>query len=458
MGSGASKKKGAKDAVHVASTVSTQADEAWDEAEEEQTREQARAQASAVQASPPATPMPEKPKAQAEVKRPQRKKGSKGQASDEDMPSCSPSPSPSPAPQEPTASSTSLPMPPRLPGASGGPPSPTKARSPLAQDASNEGEVAAVGRQTSPAEVAPCQTAPEQPPSPGVRVVKPEELAAACRQGDAATVEAFLAASCQIGAKGLSETPEALFDPYGDSVLHHAVHGGSLRVVQSLLGLGRILVDIPNARNETALQIACRRGHADIVATLLEQKADPDRRDGNGLTPFLSAVFAGAGEATMDLLIQANANVGVQDDRGISSLHFASLRGDAKLIQWLLQHQATVDLQTEHGTTALMLAARKGHLDCVSLLLEGQASTVLTDEAGCTALMHALSAAHSDAAKKILETTSSIETVDCTGEIPSVPSLNSFRMMTSLRNQRAPQVEAASGLAMASEVELHMSE
>jgi ankyrin repeat protein len=31
------------------------------------------------------------------------------------------------------------------------------------------------------------------------------------------------------------------------------------------------------------LQIACRRGHADIVATLLEQKADPDRRDGNGI-------------------------------------------------------------------------------------------------------------------------------------------------------------------------------
>jgi ankyrin repeat protein len=288
------------------------------------------------------------------------------------------------------------------------PSSPQKAQSRPAEDLNAAWE---------DAKQAPTSPAKELPPSPvkePVRDVKPEELPAACRAGDISTVEAFLNANAR-GPMGISELAEALFDPYGDSVLHHAVHSSDPKVVQLLLEVGKVQVDIPNARNETALQIACRRGHVDIVAILLAADANPNRRDGNGLTPFLSAVFAGAGEATMNLLMQSKADASMQDDRGISPLHFAALRGDAKLVQWLMQREANADLQTEHGTTPLMLAARRGHADSVSLLLAGNANTLLTDEAGCTALMHALSGSHSDAAKKILETTTSIELVDCAG-------------------------------------------
>jgi ankyrin repeat protein len=419
MGSGASKKKGATGQDDAATSVDARANV--------ESAAATLAAAAAVKASeepaasPAASPVIEKPKAAAEVKRPQRKKGSKGNTSSGDEPSASPSPSPEWASQQ-AAASSSLPMPPRLPGNGD---SPVKAK--MAEDSSGDDE--AVGRQGYPAQEAPkaaapaptAQTSPKAqqqqlPPSPKnpPPEMKPEELAAACRQGDNAAVEAFLISNART-AKGLSEMSEALFDAYGDSVLHHAVHGGSLKVVQSLLELGRVQVDIPNARNETALQIACRRGHADIVAHLLEANADPDRRDGQGLTPFLSAVFAGGGEATLELLTQARANVAVQDERGISALHFAAIRGDSSLILWLLQHEASADMQTEHGTTPLMLAARRGHAESVTAFLEGKVNTMLTDEAGCTALMHALSASHTEAATQILASTPTVESVDCAG-------------------------------------------
>ena len=37
-----------------------------------------------------------------------------------------------------------------------------------------------------------------------------------------------------------------------------------------LLQLGQVQVDIPNARNETALSVACRKGHSAVAMHLLK--------------------------------------------------------------------------------------------------------------------------------------------------------------------------------------------
>jgi len=257
-----------------------------------------------------------------------------------------------------------------------------------------------------------------QPPQPEVkRDVSVEEFISACREGDQATAWAFLTVKART-AKGLGECEEALFDQYGDSVLHHAVLSGCGKVVEMLLDLGRVQVDIPNARNETALQLACRRGDASLVHTLLQAQADPDRRDAGGLTPFLSAVFAGGSSQVLEQLCKAQANVSAQDARGVGALHFAALRGDATLMDWLLMRKACPDAQTEHSTTPLMLAAKRGHIDGVSLLLGCKANTSLADEAGCTALMHALSSGNSEAAQKLLDAGASVDAVDCAGRSP----------------------------------------
>eukprot|EP00971_Amphidinium_carterae_P152445 3021162-Amphidinium_carterae.1 len=99
-----------------------------------------------------------------------------------------------------------------------------------------------------------------------------------CHDGDAARVRSFLS---QNAPKGLGDCEEALFDVHGDSALHHAVSGGHAAVTKLLLELGSVEVDIPNARNETSLQLACRKADESTVSLLLKATADPNRRDAN---------------------------------------------------------------------------------------------------------------------------------------------------------------------------------
>eukprot|EP00929_Paragymnodinium_shiwhaense_P095267 TRINITY_DN562_c0_g1_i2.p1 TRINITY_DN562_c0_g1~~TRINITY_DN562_c0_g1_i2.p1 ORF type:complete len:2378 (-),score=697.35 TRINITY_DN562_c0_g1_i2:319-7452(-) len=243
----------------------------------------------------------------------------------------------------------------------------------------------------------------------------PEDLFAACRAGDENTVQAFLVAHAS-GVAGLADCEEALFDAYGDSVLHHGAQSGNQMLVKMLLSVGKVPVDIPNARNETALQVACRKGDGAMAMTLLKAEANPDRRDGMGLSSFLSCLFSGGSEDMLQLLLDAKADISAQDNRGVGALHFAALRGDLNLQEFLINRKIDVDMQTEHSTTPLMLVAKRGHIDGVSMLLNAKANATLTDEAGSTAVMQALSSGNVDVARKILDGGKScLGTVDCAG-------------------------------------------
>eukprot|EP00930_Biecheleria_cincta_P025958 TRINITY_DN18393_c0_g1_i1.p1 TRINITY_DN18393_c0_g1~~TRINITY_DN18393_c0_g1_i1.p1 ORF type:complete len:2224 (-),score=490.13 TRINITY_DN18393_c0_g1_i1:182-6853(-) len=277
-----------------------------------------------------------------------------------------------------------------------------------------QAEVSAIKTKPTGISVEPAKPAPVVEQKAPVQRLKPEELPGACRAGEEAAIKAFLVAHAK-GPNGLADCEEALFDEYGESVLHHAVHGGHLEVVHMLLELGRVQADIPNARNETSLQVACRRGDGHMIALLLKAEADPNRHDSSGSTPFLSAVFGGASEDLLGLLVKSGADTSCQDSRGVGALHFASLTENIQLMNFLVMHKADLDVQTEHGTTALMLASKRGFVMGVSLLLAAKANTNLSDEAGCSALMQSLSAGSIEVALKLLECGASVDTVDSAG-------------------------------------------
>jgi len=235
----------------------------------------------------------------------------------------------------------------------------------------------------------PTRTAPEEVrESETVAQLAPEELPAACRSGNEDAVKAFL--QKVVGPRGLGDCEEALFDVYGESVLHHAVHGSHIEVAHLLLDVGLVQVDIPNARNETALAIACRKGDASMASFLLKADANPNCADSNGLTPFLAAVLGGANSDFLEMLVAAKADVSVLDTRGVGALHCAALSGNLQLMKWLTSHAVELDLQTEHGTSALMLASKRGLAEGVALLLAAKANPNLSDKAGCSALMQAV--------------------------------------------------------------------
>lgn len=59
-----------------------------------------------------------------------------------------------------------------------------------------------------------------------------------------------------------------------------------------------------------------------------------------------------------------------QDDEGFTSLHFAAMNNDSKLLQWLLQNKANLSATTKKGHSALFFAALNGHTNIVKVLLK----------------------------------------------------------------------------------------
>ena len=242
-----------------------------------------------------------------------------------------------------------------------------------------------------------------------------DELVAACRFGNVQVVKAFLE-SITTEAKHLEgRIPcEALLDDYGESLLHHAAHGGHREVVRILLELGQVQADIPNASNETALSVACRRGDGAVAIELLKADANPNRMASDGLTPFLAAVIGAAEDDFLDALLHAKADVNAQDHRGVGAMHSLALSGNMRLMKWLTVHSAELDLQTEHGTTALMLASKRGSQEGAALLLAAKANPNLSNKAGSTALMQAF-ASNMNVAFMLIENGASVDIVDSAG-------------------------------------------
>mmetsp|Transcript_31964 Transcript_31964/g.100350 ORF Transcript_31964/g.100350 Transcript_31964/m.100350 type:complete len:153 (+) Transcript_31964:645-1103(+) len=92
--------------------------------------------------------------------------------------------------------------------------------------------------------------------------------------------------------------------------LHHHMHHAN-RQALSTLGAGLLSVKTP-------LQIAASKGHADVVAALLEAGADPNAPPSD--TPLDAAVEKGH-EGTAAVLMEAGGVHSTPVSRGLSMLH-----------------------------------------------------------------------------------------------------------------------------------------
>ncbi|EFO63702.1 Kinase, NEK [Giardia lamblia P15] len=126
--------------------------------------------------------------------------------------------------------------------------------------------------------------------------------------------------------------------------------------------------DKRNSEGDTALIIAARAGHEDIVELL-----DPTNED--GVTALMRA-------ADRNDLATARALAPLQAGRRMS--------GDVTINGW-----------TIYSGTALMRAAVRGHSDCVKLLLEKEGG--MQNGYGWTALMWATQSSHLDCIRLLLE-------------------------------------------------------
>jgi ankyrin repeat protein len=139
-----------------------------------------------------------------------------------------------------------------------------------------------------------------------------------------------------------------------------------------------------------------RKGGPALVPLLLENGADPDKRDPiTHRTPLMLAALAG-NEPVVRALLKGKADPKVGNDFGNTPLWFACGRGDVAVARALLE--ATADpnaapartdaggVPLDEGDTSLHQAVRAGSPELVKLLLKYQADRKAVNAEGKTPL------------------------------------------------------------------------
>ncbi|XP_041367532.1 NF-kappa-B inhibitor epsilon-like [Gigantopelta aegis] len=160
--------------------------------------------------------------------------------------------------------------------------------------------------------------------------------------------------------------------------LHLAVATRQLEVVRRLLEAGASR-DCRDSLGNTPLHVACREGHADVVASLLSDgnngkgvahSKDVALKNYDGHTCLHMAAMT-TNFTNLDLLLEKGADINAGDMKsGRTILHYAAELGSVTLTNYLMQ-QKNLDINrvTYGGKTALSLAAGRGFHGIVTVLL-----------------------------------------------------------------------------------------
>ncbi|GAA47164.1 ankyrin [Clonorchis sinensis] len=147
---------------------------------------------------------------------------------------------------------------------------------------------------------------------------------------------------------------------------------------------------------------AARTGNKHKLADLLDSRVDIDVANSNGLTALHLAAKEAHTEVVRELL-KRGANVHVATKKGNTALHVASLAGHLEIVKLLIEFGADVNCQSQNGFTPLYMAAQENHVEVVNLLLNNSANPALSTEDGFSPLAVALQQGHERIVAVLLE-------------------------------------------------------
>ena len=199
-----------------------------------------------------------------------------------------------------------------------------------------------------------------------------------------------------------------------------AAENGINKAVQFLLDMGININDV-DSNGRTALMLASKAGHEEIVETLLsagangsqdshskasqvllKRGADPNIRKKDGATTLMYASQNGHSEV-VQILLKGDADPNIRKKGEATALMYASQNNHSEVVQILLKGGADPNSRTENGVTSLMVASENGHSQVVQILLKGGAEPNIQEEDGWNALMFASENSHFKVVQILLE-------------------------------------------------------
>ena len=180
----------------------------------------------------------------------------------------------------------------------------------------------------------------------------------------------------------------------GDTALHIAVKGGHKNLVVALCDSNADMVAKGHC-GYTPFVIALQSGHKEIVQFFLERlkieitkplKSGHYPLDWAALGKDLEVKMRGGNVEVIELLIEKGADVNSRSKNGASPIRWAANSGHAKAVRCLLDHGAYVDAVNDDGDTALMGAVYECSVETVSELLKARSDVQKKNSRGETAL------------------------------------------------------------------------
>lgn len=221
-------------------------------------------------------------------------------------------------------------------------------------------------------------------------------LSLAASGGYVNIIKLLLQHNCEINSRTGSKL--------GISPLMLAAMNGHTQTVRLLLDMGSdINAQIETNRN-TALTLACFQGRHEVVALLLDRKANIEHRAKSGLTPLMEAASGGY-EQVGRVLIDRGADVNAQPVplSKDTALTIASEKGHLKFVQLLLDNCAQIEVKKKKGCTPLWLACNSGHLEVCVALVQNGANTDAQDSRKISCLMAAFRNGHDRVVKYMVK-------------------------------------------------------
>jgi len=137
-----------------------------------------------------------------------------------------------------------------------------------------------------------------------------------------------------------------------------AAYSGDAKTVRAMLD-GGVPADTRD-RGTTALQVAASQGHTQVVQALLRAGADPNAKNGDGLSLLVQAVRSES-LPVVRALLGAGADVNrveTHENSRETPLMTGAMQGNLTLVKLLVKAGATVHARSSNGDSALDLARR----------------------------------------------------------------------------------------------------
>lgn len=212
----------------------------------------------------------------------------------------------------------------------------------------------------------------------------------------------------------------ATTDAQGRSAIHWATKLRRVDCLDYLLRCAyRVVVNLKDEENLTAMHWATMCDHGPHVRRLLEAQADVSIGDGEGRTALHYAVSRNALSCLEEYIECCEASMNVQDVNGRTPLHAACAEGSVEATRMLLAVNS-IDLNATDGrlTTPLHWAAVCNRPELCTILLENGARLMARDASGKTPLHYATEKGF----------------LDCANVMQRFSSTQSHRERTSLRD------------------------